>query len=514
MVSYITRRLLLMIPTLLGITFLVFLLLAASPGGIGAGLLVAGGGQMQSQSAIAIQKAKLEDRYGLNEPAVVQYFRWLGRISPLKFGQRDLISPTGETISRPRPIPSPPVWNWFADTLPEVKQPSETWINERFAGREPSQKAEAFRVIENEYVTARAEYIAAEATLRDALVRYADATGVDRFLNSKREARVSELEASTPNRELPEFAEIENLGKAAIDAYRVAAERRAEFIAAVGQRPYPAAGIPIIPGVLSVAWPDLGIAFSRGRPVIDLLSEALPVTIMLNLIAFPIIYFVAIPSGMLAATRKGTLVDVGLGGLYLALFSIPTVLAGVLLQGFMANPDYVNGFPAAGLSSKAAETFRMLPGTDWTGVWHRGWLMDRIWHVVLPVACLVYGGFAVLSKQTRAAMLENFNADYVRTAKAKGVAPKDVVLRHVFRNSLLPLITMFVTVFPAMLAGSVVIERIFTVPGMGYLLIEAINLRDRELILANTTMVAVVNLCALLFADILYALADPRITYK
>jgi peptide/nickel transport system permease protein len=282
----------------------------------------------------------------------------------------------------------------------------------------------------------------------------------------------------------------------------------------MGQKPYPAAGVPIIPGAVSLAWPDMGVSFSRGRPVIDLLAEALPVTLMLNLIAFPIIYMVAIPSGMLAATRRGTFVDVGLGGLYLALFSIPTVLAGVLLQGFMANPDYVNAFPAAGLSSKAAETFRLLPGTDWTGVYHRGWLMDRIWHVVLPVTCLVYGGFAVLSKQTRAAMLENFNADYVRTAKAKGVSPRDVVLRHVFRNSLLPLITMFVTVFPAMLAGSVVIERIFSVPGMGYLLIEAINLRDRELILANTTMVAIVNLCALLLADILYALADPRITYK
>lgn len=514
MVSYIARRLLLMIPTLLGITFVVFMLLAASPGGIGAGLLLAGGGQMQSQSSIAIQKAKLEDRYGLNEPAVVQYLRWLSRISPLKFGQRDLISPSGEIVSRPRPVPAPPVWRWYADKLPAEAPVSETWINERFAGRDETQRENAFRLIENEYVTARAEYISAEAVLRDSLVRYADASGVEGLLNKKREPLVKRIASLTPDRTLPQFAEIESLGRKAVEAYAAAVQRRAEFIAAMGQKPYPAAGVPLIPGLLSVGWPDMGIAFSSGKPVISLLGQALPVTIMLNLIAFPIIYMVAIPSGMLAATRKGTFVDVGLGGLYLALFSIPTVLAGVLLQGFMANPDYMNAFPAAGLSSKAAETFRVLPGVDWTGVWHRGWLMDRIWHVVLPVMCLVYGGFAVLSKQTRAAMLENFNADYVRTAKAKGVSPKDVVLRHVFRNSLLPLITMFVTVFPAMLAGSVVIERIFTVPGMGYLLIEAISLRDRELLLANTAMVAVVNLCALLLADILYALADPRITYK
>jgi len=137
----------------------------------------------------------------------------------------------------------------------------------------------------------------------------------------------------------------------------------------------------------------------------------------------------------------------------------------------------------------------------------------QLWHLCLPVACLVYTGFAILSKQTRAAMLDNFSADYVRTAKAKGVAPGDVVFRHVFRNSLLPLITMFASIFPAMLAGSVVIENIFSIPGMGSLVLEAINLRDRELLLANALMIGVVNLLALLLADILYAMADPRITF-
>ncbi|MEO1279840.1 MAG: ABC transporter permease, partial [Planctomycetota bacterium] len=146
-------------------------------------------------------------------------------------------------------------------------------------------------------------------------------------------------------------------------------------------------------------------------------------------------------------------------------------------------------------------------------LWQRGYLLDTLWHLVLPVACLVYTGFAILSKQTRAAMLENFNADYVRTAKAKGVSRRDVVFRHVFRNSLLPIITMFVSIFPAMLGGSVVIERIFSVPGMGNLIIDAINLRDRELLLANALIVGLVNILALLLADILYALADPRISY-
>jgi len=272
------------------------------------------------------------------------------------------------------------------------------------------------------------------------------------------------------------------------------------------------AGVPIIPGTLSVAMPDLGMSFSRSRPVSTLIAEALPVTLLLNLIAVPIIYAVAIPSGILAASRQGSLLDVGLGAFYVALWSIPVVWAGVLAVGFLASKDYLGAFPVTGLSSVEAESMGMLPSMI-DGAWERGYLLDTLWHLVLPVACLVYTGFAILSKQTRAAMLENFNADYVRTAKAKGVSRRDVVYRHVFRNSLLPIITMFVSIFPAMLGGSVVIERIFSVPGMGNLIIDAIALRDRELLLANALIVGLVNILALLLADILYALADPRISY-
>src|SRR5262249_1738306 len=269
------------------------------------------------------------------------------------------------------------------------------------------------------------------------------------------------------------------------------------------------------PSVLSIAMPDFGTAFSRQRPVIELIPPALKVTLSLNLCAIPIIYLIAIPSGILAASRKGSFLDVGLAALYVALYSFPVALAASLAIGFLASkPPYGFGlFPPAGLDSANENHLLFLPSWNDAG-FQPGWLLDRIWHMALPVTCLVYTGFAILSKQTRAAMLENFNADYVRTAKAKGVAPKDVVMRHVFRNSLIPIITIFVTIFPAMLARSVIIERIFSVHGMGYLVVDAITLRDRELILANTVMIAVVNLLALLLADVLYAIADPRVTYS
>jgi ABC-type dipeptide/oligopeptide/nickel transport system permease component len=215
---------------------------------------------------------------------------------------------------------------------------------------------------------------------------------------------------------------------------------------------------------------------------------------------------------MLAARKRGSWFDICSGTVFVALWSIPVIWAGVLLVGFVADKEYLGWFPVAGLHDKNADMMTYLPSYA-AGGWSPGYLLDTLWHIALPVLCLVYAGFAVLGKQTRAAMLDNLNQDYVRTAKAKGVPGRIVLMRHVFRNSLLPLITIFVSIFPGMLAGSVVVEQIFSIPGMGTLLIEAINLRDRELILANTFMIAAINLSALLLADILYAAVDPRVTY-
>ncbi|MCC6659477.1 MAG: ABC transporter permease [Phycisphaerales bacterium] len=505
--TYIARRLLLMIPTLIGITFLVFMLVALSPGGVGAALMVSGGGQMEAQSR-AIQQAYLEDRYGLNDPAVVQYVRWLGRISPIKFGVRDQVAPDGERFRPPKDVEPPPAWSLF-DAQPPPPPPSVPPVT---GTQEERQRA--YRRASNDYAGSRGRLIEARLRLERTLVEFARGSGRKDLVTRDGKLVPGAFEHEKPTMTQEQWAQVGPAGEAAVAAYKQAIIDRARLAKAFESRPFEEAGVPIIPGVLSLAAPDFGRSFTRSRPVLDLIMDHLPVTITLNLIAFPIIYMIAIPSGMLAATRRGSMFDAVSGTVFIALYSVPVVLAGVLAIGYLASNQYLGWFPAAGLHDTLAERMTFLPSTGPDGVWVRGYLLDGIWHMVLPVTCLVYAGFAVLSKQTRAAMLDNFNADYVRTAKAKGVPARDIVLRHVFRNSLLPLITIFTTIFPAMLAGSVVVERIFTVPGMGSLLLDAISLRDREVILANTLMIGVVNLLALLMADILYALADPRVSYE
>jgi len=461
MLTYLLRRLLLMFPTLLGITLVVFVVMAASPGGISAERLVEG--QNLNPDAKKEIMAYYNRRYGLDDPAYLQYLRWLNNVSPIGFTFDD-------------------------------------------------------------------------------------------------ENRLSGFS----------FNKGSNLGQ----------------------------------------------SFYYGRSVTELLSERVPITLLLNLLSIPVVYLLALLVGVRAAVERGRSFDVSSGMIMLGLWSVPTMLAGVLLIGFMANKQYWHWFPTAGLSDRLAvdqvflphwsnlwdlgalflamilaatfflalanagrrglrmgvfalcwvllglamirqlpeagrstaawilipAVFALLAGwlasTDYRllrrlgflgtglligllvsvywmqGSWLGGFLFDRVWHLVLPVVCLSYGGFAGLAKLTRTSVLENLLSDYARTARAKGLAESAVLWRHVFRNSLLPLITVAASLLPSLLAGSVIVETIFSIDGMGKLAVEAVKGRDRELVLSITLVGGLLTLLGYLLADLLYALADPRVSYE
>jgi ABC-type dipeptide/oligopeptide/nickel transport system permease component len=252
---------------------------------------------------------------------------------------------------------------------------------------------------------------------------------------------------------------------------------------------------------LTLDWPDLGLSFSRHRPVAHLIAEALPVTLLLNLLAFFLAWVIALPAGCLAALRRATRIDAALRALFIGLWSIPIVAAAVLLQGWIA--ARFGWLPLFGLHNPDA---RDLPFTEY--------LFDAAKHLILPVLCLSYGSLALISRQARAAILEQLASDHVRAARAKGLTNSILFRRHVLRNSLLPLITLFSSMVPALLSGSIVVERVFNIPGMGLLMLDAIESRDREVLLACTLIASVVTLLSTLAADLLYAAADPRITVQ
>jgi peptide/nickel transport system permease protein len=248
---------------------------------------------------------------------------------------------------------------------------------------------------------------------------------------------------------------------------------------------------------------DLGDSIQYNTPVSKLIKDRLPVTVVMNLLSTVVVYLVAIPGGLLAAVNRGKGFDRGWSIVTLALFSMPIIWVGGMLLAFLANPNYLGQFPVAG----AHQT-----DTSWlTSFQYAG---DFLWHMALPVICLSYGGFAYLSKMQRAAILDNLGLDYVRTAKAKGLPGRIVLLRHVFRNSLLPMITLFAGIVPGLLGGSIVVERIFSIKGMGDLMVTAVGARDLPIVQAVALIGSVITLLCLLVADLCYALADPRVSYE
>jgi peptide/nickel transport system permease protein len=248
---------------------------------------------------------------------------------------------------------------------------------------------------------------------------------------------------------------------------------------------------------------DFGRSYKDQRPVRTKIFEGLLVSIQISFTSVILIYLIAVPVGVFCAVEQDTLSDRLITiGLFI-LYSLPNFWVGTLMIVYLCNEEYLNWFPVSGLSSLGAED---------EGFWH--WLGDRLWHLVLPIACMTYTGLASLSRYARSGMLEVIRQDYITTARAKGLSEKMVIFRHALRNSLIPIVTLAAALLPALLGGSVIIESIFSIPGMGKLTFEAILSRDYNLIMGIFTVSAILTLLGILLSDILYVLIDPRISFE
>ena len=248
---------------------------------------------------------------------------------------------------------------------------------------------------------------------------------------------------------------------------------------------------------------DFGRSYKDNRLVMDKIRERLPITLQLNIISLLLTYLLAIPLGIYSATHQYSAADKSMTVGLFVLYSLPSFWVATVLILFLGGGDYWHLFPISGISSLDADKLSTWP-----------WLKDRIWHLVLPVTCLTYGGLAYISRQMRSGMLETIRQDYIRTARAKGLSERAVVFKHALRNSLIPIVTLLADLLPATLGGSVIIESIFTIPGMGQLGFEAILSRDYPTVMAISVIAALLTLIGLLLSDITYALVNPTISLE
>jgi peptide/nickel transport system permease protein len=250
--------------------------------------------------------------------------------------------------------------------------------------------------------------------------------------------------------------------------------------------------------------PYFGDSFQDNRPVLEKLIEFVPVTLFMNIAAVFLAYIIAIPLGIYSATHQGSFFDKLSTILLFALYSLPIFWVGTLAITFLCNYEFLSLFPSGGLRS---------PNFSDQWSFFRQ-INDYAAHLVLPMIIYTYGSFAYISRQMRSAMLETVRQDYIRTARAKGLSEKKVIFVHALRNSLIPIITLLAGILPGLIGGSVIIETIFSVPGMGELSFKALVARDYPMIMAVFTISAVLTLVGILISDLLYSIVDPRIAYS
>ena len=250
---------------------------------------------------------------------------------------------------------------------------------------------------------------------------------------------------------------------------------------------------------------DFGISYIDSQPIQDKIWQKVGISFSLSLISIFLAYLISIPIGIYSAYKKDSVADKGMSLILFILYSMPSFFVGTLLLLQFANPDNLSWFPVSGIQDPT------LFNPEWS-IWQK--IKHRLPFLILPIITYTYGSFAFLSRIMRVGMIDIVTQDYIRTARAKGLGESKVILKHALRNSLLPVITVFAAIFPMAIGGSIIIEVIFSIPGMGVEVFNSILNYDYPMIITVFTLSGFLTMIGYLVSDILYAVVDPRISYK
>ena len=245
---------------------------------------------------------------------------------------------------------------------------------------------------------------------------------------------------------------------------------------------------------------DFGESFNDNRPVTEKILERLPATLQLNLLSLLLLFLIAVPLGVYSAAKQNSVFDRLFTSISFIGFSVPSFWLALLLMLFFG--VWLQWLPISGMASVNSSS--MPPVLQ---------VYDRIQHLILPLFVSIFGSIAGLSRYMRSGMLEVIRQDYIRTARAKGLPEREVLLNHALRNALLPVITIIGLSIPGLISGGFIFETIFAWPGMGRLAYESAMSFDYPVIMGVVIAGALLTLLGNLFADIAYAFADPRIRY-
>ena len=480
--AYVIKRLLLMIPTFFGISLVIFLVMNLAPGHPG--------GQQASEDLSASVRGGdtqeshriFREQFGLDRPVLFNDRIWLER-ADVEASLHDLAGREGAT-ARERILAQQQVEDWGAFAVPHL-----------IAIMEESPDAE---------IRDLAVYglrLAARRPLVDPFAR--QPSPELRAENQQRKAENERLRGLRYPLEAPEE-----------EKQRVIAGWSAWFDEVAPRfehTGFERVKIFFFETRFARYWSnllrfDFGVSLVTREPVLETLIEKLRYSLSLSITSLLLGYLISIPLGIYSAVDKNSPLDQSLTVTLFMLYSLPSFFVGTLLIFYFSEGStvpWLRWFPIGGWRSPDAD--------DLTTLQQIG---DVLWHLVLPVACMTYGSFAALSRYMRTGLLGVISSDYVRTARAKGLPESRVILTHAVRNGLLPVITLLAGLLPAILGGSVIVEVIFDIPGMGRWLIDSIYQRDYNVIMSVQLLSTLLVLFGILLSDLGYALVDPRIRYS
>lgn len=253
----------------------------------------------------------------------------------------------------------------------------------------------------------------------------------------------------------------------------------------------------------NIATMDFGESFTYEEPVIDVIMSKFPVSLQFGVISLLLSYLISIPLGVYKAVRHGSKFDSISSFILFVAYSIPSFMLAIVLIVFLSGGSFLDIFPIGGLYSDFYD--EMMWGEK---------IVDRVYHFILPLICYTIGSYTTLTLLMKNSLMEEIKKDYIRTARAKGLGEKTVYLKHALRNALIPIVTGIGGFLSIFFAGSLILEKIFQLDGIGLLSFNSILSRDYNVIMGLVFIQALLMLIGNIISDIAYVLVDPRIDFQ
>ncbi len=483
-----------MIPTTLGVAAVVFAIYHLAPGDPATVMMGMGsGGQMGTDSDSESKIQAFRIKHGLDRHPLVQFLDYIGPVNLSRDGHGMFSSPYGERkieevaldsgalVREGKPLAIAHLPRTSEEQRARIDDLRDRLLDDGLG--EPAWSQAAADLAQLEVQSALPALMTALHQLR-----------LETDTRAPTVARVSKALVQltgVPGTAHPE--RVERLGSGALirEWFRwYYEEGGGDRVSNTGERPWG--------GLLCL---DLGNEMQAKTSVAEELGRRLAVTVPLSLISVLLSYLIALPMGIFSVRRQGTRADGALTVTLFVLYSIPTFWAGLMLILIFGKTG-LDWLPVLGLHDKDADSLSS-----------GAWLWDLAKHTVLPILTLTYGSLAYLSRQMRAGMLEVIRQDYIRTARAKGLSERVIIYKHALRNSMIPVLTLLASILPILIGGSIIVEKVFDIPGMGKYAFEGLLRRDFYIVMATTIFVGIMTQVGILLSDITYSLVDPRIRH-